>query len=188
MVRTVEQVRRLSGHAADIHITAPDDWRYKVAGTTVHVRSPDEPSEYASTRALWSTTGRSVLLLGDVYFTDEALATVLGCQDRDYRVFGRYGASKVLGTPAGEIFSASWWPEQHAPLDRHLEIVHTTRAAGTVTRPPGWMLLRSWCGIPLGRHRVMRPPFIDIDDWTDDVDRPGDYLRHPAFGGRRAGG
>jgi hypothetical protein len=189
LARTVEQVRRLSGHTAETHITGPGDQRYKIPGTTHHVRTPDEPSEYASTRALWSTTGRTVLLLGDTYFTDDALSVILGCDDRDYRVFGRVGASKTLGTPAGEIFGISWWPAQIPLLDRHLEIVHKTRAAGTVTRPPGWMLLRSWCGIPLGRHRVMRPPFVDLpDDLTDDLDRPADWDRHPVFGGGRAGG
>ncbi len=188
-MRTVDQARRLSGHTADVHITSPDDWRYKVAGTTNHVRSPDEPSEYASTRALWSPTGRTVLLLGDTYWTDAALSVVLGCDDRDYRVFGRFGRSKTLGTPAGEIFAASWWPHNVPDLDRHLDVVHRTRAAGTVTRPPGWMLLRSWMGIPLGRHRVSAPWWVEVpDDWTDDLDRPADWDRHPAFGGGRAGG
>ncbi len=188
-MRTVDQVRRLSGHAADVHVTSQDDWRYKVAGTTHHVRSPDEPSEFASTRALWSPTGRTVLLLGDTYWTDAALSVVLGCDDRDYRVFGRFGRSKTLGTPAGEIFAVSWWPAQVPDLDRHLDVVHRTRAAGTVTRPPGWMLLRSWMGIPLGRHRVSAPWWVELpDDWTDDLDRPADWDRHPAFGGGRAGG
>lgn len=183
LARTVGQVRRWT---RDVHVTAPDDWRYKLAGTTHHVRSPEEPSEYASTRALWSPDARTVLLLGDVYWTDAGLATVMGCQVRDFRVFGRYGPSQVTGTPYGEIFAASWWPEHHGLLDRHLDVVHSTRAAGTVTRPPGWMLLRSWCGLPLGRHRVRRPPFVDVDDETDDLDSPADYQRHPAFGGGRA--
>lgn len=186
LARTVGQVREWSD---DVHITGPDgDQRYKVPGTTHHVRSPDEPSEYASTRALWSTAGRSVLLLGDVFFTPEAVGEILGCPDREFRVFGRFGASRVLGTPAGEIFGCSFFPEHHERLDLHLDIVHRTRAAGTVTRPPGWMLLRSWCGIPLGRHRVMAPTWVEIDDLTDDVDRGRDFERHPAFGGRRAGG
>lgn len=169
-------------------MTGPDDWRYKLAGTVHHVRSPDEPSEYASTRALWNPRGRTVLALGDVYWTDAALSAVLGCPDRDFRVFGRFGPSAVTGTPYGEIFAASWWPEHIPLLDRHLDVVHKARAAGTVTRPPGWMLLRSWQGTPLNRHRVRRPPFCDIDDETDDLDSPADYRRHPAFrGGAGAG-
>jgi hypothetical protein len=186
--RTVEQVR---AYTDDIHVTAPpDDHRYKIPGTTHHVRAADEASEYASTRALWSTTRRSVLLLGDVYWSDAGLRTVLTCPDEDFRVFGRFGPSKVTGTPYGEIFAASWWPAQIPGLDRHLEIVHKTRAAGTITRPPGWMLLRSWQGTPLGKHRVRAPWFVEMPagDLTDDIDTGADYQRHPAFGGGRAGG
>jgi hypothetical protein len=186
LLRTVAQVRQFT---TDINVTAPDgDWRYKLPGTTHHVRGEGEPSEYASTRALWNERGRTVLLLGDVYWTDEAIGRVLTEPADDFRVFGRFGPSKVTGTPYGEMFAASWTPAQHAALDRHLEVVHATRAAGTVTRPPGWMLLRSWQGTPLNKHRVKRPPFVDIDDWTDDVDKPEDFERHPAFGGACAGG
>lgn len=186
LARTVAQAREWTD---DVHVTAPaGDGRYRAAGATVHERSPEEPSEYASTRGLWSATGRTVLLLGDTYFTDSAIGDVMACRDRDYRVFGRYGPSRVTGTPYGEIFAASWWPEQHALLDKHLDVVHRTRAAGTVTRPPGWMLLRSWCGLPLGRHRVRTPPFVELPaDETDDLDRPADWDRHPAFGGAGAG-
>lgn len=183
LVRTVEQVRRWT---TDINITAPDDWRYKLAGTTHHVRSPDEPSEYASTRALWNPAGRTVLLLGDVYFTDAAITRIMSERADDLRVFGRFGPSKVTGTPYGEIFAATWTDRQHDALDRHLDVVHRTRAAGTVTRPPGWMLLRSWQGTPLGKHRVRTPWFVQVDDETDDVDTPADFARHPAFGGAGA--
>lgn len=177
--RTVGQVRN---YTTNIHITGLDgDPRYKIPGTIHHVRSPDEPSEYASTRALWSDVGRSVLLLGDVFWSDQALERVLTDTEHDFRVFGRFGPSKVTGTPYGEIFAASWFPHNHAALDYHLDIVHKTRAAGTVTRPPGWMLLRSWQGTPLNKHRVKRPPFCDIDDITDDIDRPEDVARHPVF-------
>jgi hypothetical protein len=185
LARTVAQAREWTD---DVHITAPDDRRYKISGTTHHVRSPDEPSEYASTRALWNDHGKTCLMLGDVYFTDSAVGDIMSCSDRDFRVFGRFGPSKVTGCPYGEIFAASWYPAQHAALDRHLEVVHRTRAAGTVTRPPGWMLLRSWQGTPLGKHRVRPPEWVELAaDLTDDVDTPLDYARHPVFGGGRAG-
>jgi hypothetical protein len=182
--RTVEQV---SAVTTNIHITSGDDQRYKIPGTHHHVRSPDEPSEYASTRDLWSPVSRTILALGDVYWSDAAIGRVLACGDRDYRVFGRFGPSRITGTPYGEIFAASFWPAQHEALDRHLDIVHRTRAAGTVTRPPGWMLLRSWQGTPLGKHRVRKPWFVELPaDETDDLDRDDDLRRHPVF--RRGSG
>lgn len=182
LARTVAQAREWTD---DVHVTAPPgDVRYRVAGATVHARSAAEPSEYASTRGLWSEAARTVLLLGDVYFTPAAFGEIMACGVRDFRVFGRFGPSAVTGTPYGEIFAASWHPELHTLLDKHLAVVHRTRAAGTVTRPPGWMLLRSWCGLPLGRHRVRQPTFVELPpDETDDLDRPADYDRHPVFRG-----
>lgn len=179
-------IRQAVAFTEDVHVTTPDDDRYRVVGAYRHVREPGE-SEYASTRDLWSEDGRTVLLLGDVYFTDRAISTICGDRRRCYRVFGRAGASNMTGTPWGEIFAASWWPEHHEQMDRHLVTVHAARAAGTVTRPPGWMLLRAWQGTPLDRHIVKRGRhFTRIDDLTDDVDQVGDYARHPAMGGKTA--
>jgi hypothetical protein len=176
--RTVRQARAVT---SDVHVTAPSgDDRYITDGVTVHHREPGAPSEYAVTRDLWHDHGRTILLLGDVYFTDAAIARIVGHTPRSYQVFGRYGPSQVTGTPWGEIFAASWWPEQHTQMDAHLDLVHRTRAAGTVTRPSGWMLLRAWQSTPLGEHRVGPKWFVEIDDATDDLDLPEDYARHPA--------
>ncbi|MFJ4009459.1 hypothetical protein [Streptomyces sp. NPDC090026] len=178
LYRTIGQARELT---ADVHVTAPaGDRRYRVPGTTLHEQDGSAPSEYAATRALWATDVRTVLLLGDVYFSDAAMARIATSPGRRYRVFGRFGPSHQTGTPYGEIFAASWWPEQHAQMDAHLDLVHRTRAAGTITRPPGWMLLRAWQGTPLAKHRVDSRYFEEIDDLTDDIDFPADYERHPA--------
>lgn len=178
LYRTVGQVREFTD---EVHVTAPaGDARYRVPGVTVHERDGSGLCEYTSTRHLWNERGRTVLLLGDVYWTDAALATVAGFRPQTYRVFGRYGPSTVTGTPYGEIFAASWWPGQHTRMDKRLDHVHAVRATGVVTRPPGWMLLRAWQGTPLGKHRVLPGWFTEIDDHTDDFDSVADYLRHPA--------
>lgn len=182
LARTIGQARTITG---DVHLTCPDDLRYALAGATRHIRGADYPSEYAATRDVWNEHGPTVLLLGDVYFTTAAINTIRRHVGAGYRVFGRYGPSKVTGTPYGEIFAVGWLPDEHPRLDRLLGLVHRTRAEGTITRPPGWMLLRAMQGTPMGRHRVIRPPFVDVDDLTDDVDRPEDYMRHPAMGGGR---
>src|SRR5690606_13060870 len=100
-----------------------------------------------------------------------------------YRVYGRFRRSTVTGTPYGEIFAASWWPNCHRMLDRHLERIVRTFHSGESNRRDGWTLLRSIQGTPLNSHRVMQPWFIEINDWTDDIDFPADYERHPATRG-----
>jgi hypothetical protein len=181
--RTIEQALR---HSPDVHVTTPDDPRYELPDWVQrHLREP-VGNEYTSTRQLWSRTRRTVLLLGDVYFTDAALAAVFAASPTAYRCFGRYRASRVTGTPYGEIFAASWGPERHAQMDTHLAEVDRLRQSGECTRPAGWVLLRLWQGTPVRQHVVRPPIWTEIDDWTDDLDVPADYLRHPAFGGAGA--
>lgn len=191
-------IRQALAHTSDVHLTCPDDDRYAVWSmlppdgngveqfAKLHIRTPDEPSEYASTRGLWAEDARTVLLLGDVYFTDAALRRIMADPHRRFRAYGRASRSRTTGCQWGELFASSWWPEQHSTMDRHLSTVHAARAAGTVTRPPGWMLLRAWQGSPLHLHRVARPWFVEIDDDTDDLDYPADYDRHPATRRRAA--
>jgi hypothetical protein len=69
-------------------------------------------------------------------------------------------------------------------IDEHLEHVAFGRTQG-IKRPAGWMLLRSLQGVPMNRH-VVKPDFFEqIYDWTDDIDFPEDFDRHPATKGYR---
>lgn len=176
--RTIEQLGRYGD--IDLHITVPADERYGRLKGQKHVREWSYFSEYAATRELWDPEGRTILLLGDVFFSDLGLERIMLFAKRQYMAFGRFGPSEITGTPYGELFAVSWFPEHHEQMDRNLARVHKLRARGTITRPPGWMLLRSWQGTPLERHRVDPKYFIEINDETDDIDFPIDYERHPA--------
>jgi hypothetical protein len=180
--RTVRQAFDRLG--PDVHLTAPPgDDRYRLPGVATHERSPgDFGNEYLASRDLWSTTGPTVLLLGDVYFTDRAMRAIRGHHQaaKTYRVFGRYMGSQQTGTPYGEIFAVSFWPNCHNMLDRHLARVVQAFHNGESKRRDGWTLLRSIQGTPLNEHIVCQPWFVEINDWTDDIDFPADYERHPA--------
>lgn len=175
--RTIEQ---LASYGHPIHITVPPDGRYGSLKGVKHVREWKYFSEFDACKDLWDEDGRTVLFLGDVYFSDQAIERIMYFAKRQYMAFGRFAASEITGTPYGELFAASWWPEQHAQMRKYLSNVHKLRARGTITRPPGWMLLRSWQETPLNRHRVDPKYFMEINDETDDIDFPIDYERHPA--------
>lgn len=177
LARTIRQARTLT---EDVHLTCPDDPRYTLPGATTHVRRPHAPNEYISTRTLWNPSGRTILLLGDVYFTDHAIATIATVTEPGFRVFGRPHQSHITGTPYGEIFAASWWPGQHDGLDAHLTRITAAYRDGRARRQDGWTLLRSIQGTDLNRHVVLGTYFTVIDDETDDFDYPADYERHPA--------
>jgi hypothetical protein len=196
--RTVRQVISLTGgvgSGVELYVTGPiGDDRYAVPGARWVERSMGEASEYHSTRGLWSDTGRTVLLYGDVLFTTGALNMIINKFDskRKFLFFGRYGKSQVTGCRYGEGFAVSWWPEHIAEVDRRLAECVKAKEMGN-RRPIGWLLLRAHQGTPLERHRVVRHPsgpFVEINDLTEDMDFPADYDRHPLTGKglrRRAG-
>lgn len=173
-------VRQLERYGDDISITCPVGFSelYAVDGAVTY--EVEGTSEFDSTRFLWSNYEETVLLLGDVYFSDLALRKIFGLTGHNrYVAFGRHGSSNITGTPYGELFAHIWCPAQNHMLDRHLDNVARARETG-ILRPHGWMLLRSVQQTPMNRHAVKAPWFQEINDWTDDIDFPEDYQRHPA--------
>lgn len=184
LARTIRQALTIS---EDVWVTYPaGDRRYvETAGAgqpvTFVARRPEYPSEYQATRPLWDEHGRTVLLLGDVYFTDEAIKTIGAFDRRQFQGFGRKGKSYVTNCRYGEMFAASWWPEQHEQQDEYLEIIREHHENKTITRPTGWMLLRAWQGTQLAKHRCEPEWMTVIDDLTEDWDYPIDYNTHPVI-------
>jgi hypothetical protein len=175
--RTIEQLKPY-GH--EVHVLTPPDPAYVGLSATRHIVQEYRQSEFEASRHLWDPEGRTLLLLGDVFFSHQAIERIMLYAKRQYMAFGRFGPSKITGTPYGELFAASWYGEHIIQMDKYLANVHKLRAEGTITRPPGWMLLRSWQRTPLSRHKVTPKHFIEINDETDDIDFPVDYERHPA--------
>lgn len=175
--RTVRQALAVSD---DVHVTSQDDGRYALPGVTHHVVTAPAPNELVSTQWLWARTGRTVLLLGDTFYTDEAIGTIAGFTPRRWQMFGRSGPSTLTGSPWGEIFGYSWWSQQAPMLLDNLKWVWFACHLGIAHRFLGWEVLRSIQGTPLNEHTVDPAWFTEINDLTDDLDFPRDYDRHPA--------
>jgi len=151
-------------------------------GVRTHRAEQSARNEFESSRPVWADHGRTVLLLGDVYYTDEALAAILDDQADGVRVFGREYGSRLTGSPWGEIFAVSW--TDSADMGRLVDEVARAQDTGRVGDVrPGWLLLRLLQETPLREHRVFPPWWVEIDDATDDLDFPADYRRHPATRG-----
>ena len=181
--RTIRQALAISD---DVHVTyPPGDDRYLAASREVqrvtwHARGESYPSEYHATHELWNPNGRTILLLGDTYFTDEAIHRIATFAPRTYQGFGRHGRSRFTGCRYGELWAASWWTPHHQQMDKHLAKIKALRESGKITRPTGWMLLRAWQGTDLAKHRCSPQWMTTIDDLTEDFDFPVDYDNHPA--------
>ena len=166
------------------HVVKPgDEDLLAVDGATVERARLDprnhEADRFASSRHLWSAVGRTVIAYGDVYYTADAMDTIVGDQTRSWRVYGRPKGSRLTGCTHGELFAFSWWPEQHAAVDGRLGYVIELRRSGVINRALGWELYRALIGHTGRDVRHPRLRRFDqltvIDDMTEDFDKPKNY-------------
>lgn len=131
---------------------------------------------FMACRARWNDAGRTVIVLGDVYFTTEAMDRICN-DDRGVRFYGRSRASETTGTPWGELFAISFDPDDHSAIDAAYEALRSTCGERTIR---GWQLYRHLNGLPPYVTDCRNPiadndRFVEIDDFTDDFDFPSDY-------------
>jgi FkbM family methyltransferase len=94
-------VRLLQRDDVRVFVVGPDD-RYRVDGSELWTpeHDPDvfDADKFLSSKALWNRDGRTVVVYGDVYWTDEAMSRVLDWPSWDRVLFGRAFASELTGT------------------------------------------------------------------------------------------
>lgn len=170
---------------ADIRVIVPNgrDSRYRVEGST---RVGDKPNpangdidKFLSTAHLWPADSDVVHLFGDVWYSDDAMDSILTTPPpRDFATWLRFGPDGH----GGEIF-AFRWPASSNPwvLDECTRIAGLY-AAGILEglghngkQPRGeWALYRGLAGAGLGDHADHGYCTI-VDDWTEDMDAPSDW-------------
>jgi hypothetical protein len=180
--RTVRLAREY-GAGRVLVVSKPGDTRYEVDGAErVDARltpSNADADKFLSSRHLWSEEGRTVVLYGDVWFDDEAMARILRDERREWLMWCRPGPSTVTGATSGECFAIGFWPEHHTEYETALHRVASLWRAGLLRRCGGWETYRAMCGVPdasLRTHR-MHSRYEVIDGWTEDFDKPLDYER-----------
>ena len=165
---------------SDVRVVTRDD-RYVTTGAS------EEPVGFEDARGgvkkfldsshLWNPEGRTVVIYGDVYFTDAGMDTLVGHEAREWLLFCRFTQSSFNGGRHAECFAQSFYPEHHA---EHLAALHRVRdlaATGGLRRAGGWEHYKAMTGAALvsGGAQVNRGRCVVIDDATDDVDRPVHY-------------
>lgn len=168
----------------DIVVTEPRPGTYPELNADVVV-PPSTPSNGKGDHALnnvgwWSETDRTVQLFGDTFYTDEAMDTIVGYAPREWRLFCRYGPSDITGCPYGEVFAISWWPEQNALYQGALLTSVALLKAGITRRSGTWEAARILGGAvrrQVRRHVWYPAVMVEIDDRTEDFDKPGDFER-----------
>jgi hypothetical protein len=176
--RLVERIARQFGDYADeVVIVGPKDPRYGTNYAVHYAPATDwskEMDKFVSSMKLWGDQN-VVLVYGDVYFTDEAVKTIM-TYSGDWKYFCRPWPSKITGKNCKEVF-AIYIPPHNTKLVKE----NIKQITNIQTGADGWSLFRQ---LTLGTHgrgpdedRAMfeKDKHIVIDDLTEDFDCPRDY-------------
>ena len=106
---------------------------HQVEGCSMYVpgqgRNLKDMAKFISSQTIWSDD-RTVLLFGDVYFTDEAVETIMS-DTKQWRFYLRKGASTVTGKGWREIFGISFQASFNRDIHKAILEVVSKKIAST---------------------------------------------------------
>lgn len=120
----------------------------------------------ATTCTLWQE--RTIVLLGDVCYSDEAMEAILAYDGR-LAVFGCEWEIFGLSFHTDICTSINAWPSVNMALK--IALADAYRGG----RGKLWEFYRAYCGFPLAEERLEDEIFIYVDDYTTDFDTIEEY-------------
>jgi hypothetical protein len=173
--------RLLKKHGvSDISIVTKEyDERYDTPYSTQEVVKVDyetnaDADKFLSSKHLWNKQGRTIVLYGDCYFTEDAIKKIVNYENEDWTLFCRPHPSEITGSRYGECFAQSFYPKDIERHENALKKIAQYHKEGVIRRCGGWEHYRAMVGTPLFEHK-MTTNWELIDDFTDDFDYPEDY-------------
>jgi len=167
--RTIKQFRDFTD---DIVIISIDN-----INTHYDVQPPmfgnwNDAAKLYSSAHLWSSSSRNVIAFGDVWFSDDAIQTIVNNTD-SIQFFLRPRASKITGKKYKEIFAVAFDGGQIEFVRNVLNKVIEENKKG----PGAYLLYRKIRQLDNKRvqdHFKNKNDYVEIDDWTEDFDHPHD--------------
>ena len=176
--RAIRLVNKYKTGKTNIYVVGNDD-RYERKGTTWYKPKLNpknfDTDKFLSSEELWNKKGRTVVLYGDVWFSEFAMQSIMEYQDKNWLTFGRAADSSRTGKKYGECFAQSFYPKDIEKHKESLKIVRDLYKAKKIGRCGGWEQYRCMIGVPECPMHVIYGQFFDIDDFTDDFDSKEDY-------------
>ncbi len=176
--RTLQQLHDL-GHK-DIHIISNDSRLHLAHANAFMPGQQAYPVDVlAATEPLWQK--EQLVLLGDVYYTDAVLRTMLSAKT-PLMLFGHATRNPYSGKQWGELYGFKFSHNYFAQLK--IAIAQTSIAAKAGGRGKLWELHVALLNKPLqnaeGIHGLLlknSPIFTHMMDLSDDIDTPEEYHR-----------
>lgn len=169
LYRTVRLLKKYG--AEDIYITSHDE-RYNVLGTRRYAPRNNiyEIDRFCSCYPIWAK--ETIFIYGDVFYTEEAIKTIIEKDTKDFEFFGRYGQRKEYTKNNGEIFAIKVKDIEN--FKNSCFFIREGLIDGTIKRGIGWDVYRHLLGIPFDKH-TLKGHFTKFKDETEDFDFPEDY-------------
>jgi hypothetical protein len=160
----------------------------EVAEFRISRKETDESYKLTSSAPMW-TRSPIVSVFGDVFFTEAAVDRIVDLKVQDFEWFGRRRGNRYTGSKSGEIFGVKFPASRGHKLLKAAKRVREMRANGAAMQTKAWEIYRLLnnmslvkLGMQRGQRKIKPPPtwetgphFHEIDDLTDDFDKPSDY-------------
>lgn len=140
------------------YIITSEDERYKQYGKTI----PQSYHHGEIDRFEPFNDKEIIYLYGDVYYTEEAIDTIINTEANDVLFFGS----------SQEIFAIKI--KDRRLFYKHKDKVKRLYLKKLIPRCIGWEVYRSINNIPFIEHKITNR-YVLIEDETDDIDYPADY-------------
>ena len=150
--------RLLKKYGINNYIITTNDVRYKQYGLT----RPQSYIDCEVDRFEDINDDEICYLYGDVYYTEEALKTIIKTPTDEILFFGSDYEIFAIKVVNKELFM------------KHKNRVKDLYLKGEISRCIGWEVYRSLNDIPFDTHTISDRYFY-INDGTDDIDYPVDY-------------
>ena len=180
--RTI-RLLRLYG-VTDIYVVSKDDSRYNIGGSKQYIVEPNykdngDADKFLSSEPIWNTKGKTLILYGDCYFTDNCIRAAINSSIRrnSWFLMCRPDGSKITGSKYGECFIYSIPSKDLGLFREHLNKLAKLHTSKQIDRCGGWELYRSMCGVDnkdLRTHKMYTNWYL-VNDWTEDFDFPADF-------------
>jgi hypothetical protein len=158
----------------DIKITSHEP-AHEVEGATR--AEPDiNIDKFAASKPIWNFEEITLFLYGDVFYTDEAMKTIVEFPVDKFLFFGRFGQSALTGH-GDEIFAVKIsGKEAHKKFLEAALMIYVWKELG-YGKNSAWEIYRYLNGArpPEVYIHSRYPNFVDILDFTDDFDTPEIY-------------
>jgi len=121
----------------------------------------------------WSETGRTFILFGDVFFSDDAMDAFLAVTSDAVEWFGRINSSQH-GLDSQEIFGLTFPATQHLALIKAAMLAMQDLLRGNAADAKAWETYRRLVGLPKNGEWP-GPNFHELNDLSEDFDTPEEY-------------